>query len=95
MLPTGFCKAGNPLAIVQETGGENKIKKLLKLLKNPQLLKTKVWRWIRDRKRYAGGKEAQFFFGNGSPELDRSDLLVNVPHINHQDVIDPCRSSAT
>lgn len=83
-----LCKAATPLAIVQETGGENKAQKLKKLLKNPRLLKTKVWRWIRDRRRYAGGKEAKFFFGNRSPEFDRPDLIFNVPHINHQDVVD-------
>ncbi len=83
-----LCKAGRPLAIVQETGGEQRVKKLQTLLKKPQLLKNKVWRWIRDRKRYAGGKEATFFFGNNSPELDRPDLLVNVPHINHSDVLE-------
>ncbi|WP_300458595.1 formyl transferase [Desulfobacula sp.] len=83
-----LCKAAKPLAIIQEAGGEQRGKKLQKLLKNPPLLKNKVWRWIRDRKRYAGGKEARFFFGNHKPELDRPDLLINVPHINHSDVLE-------
>ena len=82
-----LCKAARPLAIVQEVGGEQRSKKMITLLKKPRLLKSKIWRWIRDRKRYAGGKEARFFFGNRSPKLDRTDLLMNVPHINHNDVI--------
>ncbi|MCK4626706.1 MAG: formyl transferase [Phycisphaerae bacterium] len=81
-----LCRAGRPLAIVHETGGEQTTEKLLKLLKHPRKLRQKVWRWIRDRKRYAGGGEARFFFGNLPPRMDREDLLVEVPHINHPDV---------
>ena len=82
-----LCQAGKPLAIVQEVGGEDKLGKLVKLLKKPDLLWRKVWRWIRDRKRYVGGGEAKFYFGKATPLLDRPDLIVNVPHIYHPDVV--------
>jgi methionyl-tRNA formyltransferase len=82
-----LCRAGHPLAIVQETGGEARFTKLLKLLPKPRRLWRKVWRWLRDRRRYLGNGEARFFFGDRPPKLDRQDLVVNVPHINHPDVI--------
>lgn len=81
-----LCKAARPLAIVQEIGGYWSPKKLLKLLK-PNNLWRKVWRWVRDRKRYAGGAEAHFFFGGQPPRLAREDILVEIPHINHPDVL--------
>ena len=83
-----LCRAAHTLAIVHEKGGEQTTEKLLKLLKHPRKLWQKVWRWVRDRKRYAGGGEARFFFGNLPPRLDRKDLVVEVPHINHPDVLD-------
>lgn len=81
-----LCRAGKPLAIVQETGGQWDRAKILRLLK-PKTFFNKVWRWLRDRKRYVGGGEAKFFFGEDMPKLDRPDLVVNVPHINHPDVV--------
>jgi hypothetical protein len=81
-----LCHAGKPLAIVQERGSQFNAAKLLKLAR-PKVLFRKVWRWIRDRKRYTGGREARFFFGDGEPRLDRPELVVHVPHINHTDVI--------
>lgn len=82
-----LCRAGRPLAIVQETGGEAPFAKLLKLAARPQRLWNKVWRWLRDRRRYVGNGEARFFFGDQPPTLDRPELVVNVPHINHPDVV--------
>lgn len=81
-----LCRAANPLTIVQESGAEWDLKKTLKLLR-PANFWRKGWRWLRDRQRYAGNKEAKFFFGNETPMLERSDLLVTVPHINHPEVI--------
>lgn len=81
-----LCSAGKPIAIVQETGTHWTLKKILKLLQ-PINLFQKVWRWLRDRKRYRGNKEEQFFFGDKPAKLDRPELVVKVPHINHHDVI--------
>ncbi len=82
-----LCKAAKPVAIVQEVGSDLNAGKVLKLLSSPVKLWRKVWRWLRDRKRYTGGGEAQFFFGDQEPKLDRQDLAVAVPHINHPDVV--------
>lgn len=79
-------QAAQPLAIVQETGTEWSAKKLAKTLR-PDNLTRKAWRWLRDRRRYSGNREARFFFGDSPPRLDRPDLLVEVPHINHPDVV--------
>ncbi len=62
-------------------------RKLLKKLK-PANLWRKGWRWLRDRRRYVGGGEAKFFFGDEPPKLDRPDLVVEVPHINDRRVVD-------
>jgi hypothetical protein len=80
-----LCGAARPLAIVQETGTQWSAKKLRRLLR-PENLWRKGSRWLRDRRRYAGGKEARFFFGHETPSLGRADLLVEVPHINDPEV---------
>jgi len=77
-----LCASARPVAIVQETGSRWTARKL-----TPSNLARKAWRWLRDRRRYAGGGEARFFFGSGEPRLARADLLVEVPHINHPDVV--------
>jgi len=76
-----LCRAAKPLAIVHETGGQWTGKKLLQLA-NPANAWRKGWRWLRDRRRYAGGGEARFFFGAETPRLDRPNLVFEVPHIN-------------
>jgi len=81
-----LCKAGRPIAIVQETGRHWTANKILKIIK-PANFYRKIWRWLRDRKRYTGNKEEDFFFGDKQAKLDRPDLVVNVPHINHPDVV--------
>ncbi|SMC26330.1 Formyl transferase [Desulfacinum hydrothermale DSM 13146] len=83
-----LCRAAEPLAIVQETGSQIQTEKLRKWARNPRLLWQKGWRWIRDRRRYGGGKEAAFFFPHGQPRLERPDRLHQVPHINHPRVLD-------
>ncbi len=70
-----LCGAARPLAIVQETGTLWSAKKLRRLLR-PDNLWRKGSRWLRDRRRYAGGKEARFFFGHETPSPGRADLLV-------------------
>lgn len=81
-----LCAGARPVAIVQETGTQLNLKKVLKQLR-PGILWRKAWRWLRDRRRYAGAGEARFFFGAAAPALARQDLLVEVPHINHPDVV--------
>lgn len=81
-----LCRAARPLAIVQETGTDWSAKKVLRQLQPARLLK-KSWRWLRDRRRYTGGGESCFFFGEAVPHLDRPELMVEVPHINHPDVV--------
>lgn len=81
-----LCEAARPLAIVQETSRHWTRRKLFSVL-NPASLGRKAWRWLRDRRRYAGGGEARFFFGENPPRLSRGELRVEVPHINHPDVI--------
>jgi methionyl-tRNA formyltransferase len=81
-----LCESANALAIVQETGSEFDGRTILKKLK-PANLWRKGWRWLRDRRRYVGGREAKFFFGDREPRLARENLKVEVPHINHPDVV--------
>ena len=81
-----LCQAAEPVAIVQETGGEWNLKKTLKKLR-PDNLFRKVWRWLRDRRRYTGNPEAKFFFPDSNPRLDRPELVREVPHINHPEVV--------
>lgn len=85
-IANALCKAGEPIAIVQETGRQWTLNKVLKLLK-PINFYRKAWRWLRDRKRYTGNKEEVFFFGDQPAKLDQPNLVVNVPHINHPDVL--------
>ena len=81
-----LCRAADVLAIVQETGSDVSWRSLAKKLR-PDRLARKAWRWLRDRRRYTGQGEARFFFGDGAPRLDRADLVREVPHINHADVV--------
>jgi hypothetical protein len=76
-----LCRAAKPVAIVHETGGQWTNTKLRQLAK-PANLWRKGWRWLRDRRRYIGGRESRFFFGEEPPQLERTDLLTEVPHIN-------------
>ncbi len=85
-VANALCRAGKPLAIVQETGGEWGLQKTLRKLRPDNLLR-KTWRWLRDRRRYGGGGEAQFFFGAEVPRLEHPDLVREAPHINHPDVL--------
>jgi folate-dependent phosphoribosylglycinamide formyltransferase PurN len=81
-----LCERARPVAIVQETGSQLSAAKIVRQLK-PGTLGRKASRWLRDRRRYAGNGEARFFFGAGTPALLRRDLLVEVPHINHPEVV--------
>jgi methionyl-tRNA formyltransferase len=80
-----LCQGARPVAIVQETGSQLSARKVVSLLR-PDNLWRKSSRWLRDRRRYAGGRESKFFFDAAPPVLIRSDLVVEVPHVNHPDV---------
>jgi len=81
-----LCATSNVVGIVHEAGSHWTTKKVLKLLRPDNFLR-KIWRWLRDRKRYAGNPEAKFFFGTEPAALDRPELVTLVPHINHEDVV--------
>lgn len=85
-VANALCEAAEVLAIVQETGGEWNLRKLLKKLK-PKIFFRKLWRWIRDRRRYSGNQESEFFFPDGRSKLNHPELVREVSHINHPDVI--------
>lgn len=82
-----LCSAANVVAIVQEAGSHWTVKKVLRQLR-PDNFWRKAWRWLRDRKRYVGGGEGKFFFGDTTPRLDRPDLVTLVPHINDPKVVE-------
>ncbi|MFP5380850.1 MAG: formyl transferase [Gammaproteobacteria bacterium] len=85
-VANALCRAGEVEAIVQETGGDWRLGKTLRKLRPANLLR-KVWRWLRDRRRYTGNPEAKFFFPDAEPRLDHPELVREVPHINHPDVV--------
>jgi methionyl-tRNA formyltransferase len=85
-VANALCEAAEVVAIVNETGSAFSWKKLFKTLR-PDNLTRKVWRWLRDRRRYTGNPEAKFFFKDGAVHLDRPDLVREFPHINHPDVL--------
>ena len=80
-----LCTAGEVVAIVHEEGRELGLKTFLRKLR-PRVLLPRIWRWLRDRPRYANQDEAKFFFADGVPRLDRPALVRRCPHINHPDV---------
>jgi methionyl-tRNA formyltransferase len=92
-VANALCQSAEVLAIVQETGSEFSWKKLARKLR-PDNFFRKAWRWLRDRRRYAGNPEAKFFFGDRPPRLDRPDLVKEAPHINHPDVVKLARRLA-
>lgn len=89
-VANSLCQAGRVLAIVQESGGEWSLKRTLRKLR-PSNLFRKSWRWLRDRRRYHDGGEAKFFFADGTPALHHPELVREVPHINHPEVVELAR----
>ena len=85
-VANALCEAADVLAIVQETGTEWSAKKILRKFRPDNLLR-KTWRWLRDRRRYTGNQEGKFFFGDQSPRLAHPELVREVPHINHPEVL--------
>lgn len=89
-VANALCRSAEVVAIVQESGSDFSWKKLARTLR-PDNFVRKAWRWIRDRRRYAGDPEAKFFFGKLAPHLDQPELVKQVPHINHPDVVELAR----
>jgi len=85
-VANALCDAAEVLAIVQESGSEWSLRKVLRLLR-PDNFFRKSWRWLRDRRRYYGNPEARFFFGTAAPRLTHPEQVTEVPHINHPDVV--------
>ena len=81
-----LCESARVVAIVQEAGTQWSAERL-KRLAHPGKLWRKAWRWLRDRRRYRGGGEARFFFGDDAPRLTCTNVLTTVSHINHPDVV--------
>ncbi len=86
-VANALCRAANVVAIVQENGSEFSWRKLARTLR-PDNFARKAWRWLRDRRRYTGNREGQFFFGDQTPRLDHPELVREFPHINHPDVVE-------
>jgi folate-dependent phosphoribosylglycinamide formyltransferase PurN len=85
-VANALCREAEVLAIVQESGSEWNIRKVLRILR-PDNFYRKSWRWLRDRRRYYGNPEAGYFFADEIPQLDQPELVKEVPHINHPDVV--------
>ncbi len=85
-VANALCAATEVVGIVHERGGEWTWKKVRRQMR-PAALWRKVSRRLRDRRRFAGGGEARFFFGDAPPALARSELVRWVPHINHPSVV--------
>ena len=81
-----LCESARPVAIVQETGMQWSAKKIVRTLRRGGLWR-KASRLLRDRRRFRRGAEARFFFGTQPAELVRRELLLEVPNINHPDVV--------
>ena len=82
-----LCRSLDVQAIVQEVGRRITPAKLASMAK-PEVAARKVGRWLRDRKRYAGNREAGFFFGDAEARLERPDLLQRAEHVNDRAVLD-------
>jgi len=82
-----LCRSLEVQAIVQEVGRRITPSKLASLA-TPKVAARKIGRWLRDRKRYVGNREAEFFFRDAAVRLDRPDLLHRAEHINDRSVFE-------
>jgi hypothetical protein len=90
-VANALCRVGEVVAIVQENGTEWNLGKMLKRLR-PDNLARRVWRWLRDRRRYSGNPEARYFFPDSAPRLDQPERVRAVPHINAPEVASLARA---
>jgi len=88
-----LCRSLAVAGIVQEVGRRVTPAKLAALAR-PEVAARKLGRWLRDRRRYAGNREAHFFFGDSEVRLDRPDLLHRAEHVNAPEVLDIVRRLA-
>jgi methionyl-tRNA formyltransferase len=80
-----LCRSLDVVAVVQEVGRRVTPAKLMAMAR-PEAAVRKLGRWLRDRRRYRGNREGQFFFGEGEPRLDRPDLRHFAAHVNDPEV---------
>jgi methionyl-tRNA formyltransferase len=80
-----LCRSLDVVAIVQEVGRRLTPGRLAALAR-PPVAARKIGRWLRDRRRYAGNREAKFFFGDGEVRLDRPQLRHEARYINDAEV---------
>jgi methionyl-tRNA formyltransferase len=80
-----LCRSLDVLAIVQEVGRRITPAKLAALA-SPPVAARKVGRWLRDRRRYAGNREADFFFDGAPVRLERPELAQRAEYINEPTV---------
>jgi len=80
-----LCRSLDVVAVVQEVGRRVTPAKLAAMAK-PEVAVRKIGRWLRDRKRYRGNREAAFFFGDNDPRLDRPELRQFAGHVNDPEV---------
>ena len=82
-----LCRSLDVVAIVQETGRRITAVKLASMAR-PTVAVRKIGRWLRDRGRYTGNREARFYFGEKEVRLDRPELAQRAEHINDRAVFD-------
>lgn len=81
-----ICEAAEPLAIVHEVGRDLSFGNLKKNLR-PRLLFSKIRRKLGGMRSTSAHDEGVYFFGDAPPELTHPELVTEVPHINHPDVL--------
>jgi methionyl-tRNA formyltransferase len=82
-----ICAAAEVVGIVHEIGAHWSREKIRKTLR-PRVFFPKAWRWLRDRRRYLGEREARFFFTDGRARLDQPHLVHSFPNINDPGVVE-------
>lgn len=87
-----LCRAAAVTDIVHEAAAHWSFDKLVRNVR-PDVAWRKGWRWLRDRRRYAGNPEARFFFGDAGMRLDRPELVREVPHINDDALLELAEAS--
>ena len=85
-VANALIESADVCAIIHESGTQFSFNRLRKYL-SPRFVFSKIWRWIRDRRRYTNNNETQFFFPLTSPHLLRPELVRFVSHINHPQVV--------
>lgn len=81
-----LCESADVAAIVHEVPAQWTMEKLKRNLR-PGIFWRKAWRWLRDRKRYAGNPEAKFFFGEKPPQLNHPELVKEVPSVSSPEML--------